>query len=244
MLEQRAIPEKRGILFVDDEEGVREGWKRVLAAEDRRVATAADGASAIRGLAHNPFDLVISDLRMPGLDGLDILEWIHENKPETRFVLITGYGSREVQRKARRLGAFGYLEKPVNPDHLMALAEAALRGDESPWQQTDIEEDELVWAEAVEKADEIEWAEACDVVPTARTGAVVVIEPRLESTLQLTLRDLVGLATAPFVGLAYIVFLPVVGIGAATYGIVVKTTRLIRRAPRAKWHEDEMEGRG
>ena len=226
MLEQRRENEVNAtqeILFVDDEQGVREGWQRFLSAENRTVTTAADGESAISGLSRRPIDLVISDLRMPGVDGLDVLEWVHEHKPETRFVLITGYGNSEVEQRARRLGAFGYLEKPVQPDQLAEIAEAALRGEPSTWDGA-LEEEPIPAqaAEALVKAT----ASVTPPDPESRQEQTAALEP----ALQLTLRDLGKLAVAPFMGLAYIVFLPVVGIAAACYGIGAKIVQLVRPA--------------
>ncbi len=226
MLEQKRERETRAnqeILFVDDEKGVREGWKRFLSAENRTVTTAADGESAISGLSGRPIDLVISDLRMPGVDGLDVLEWVHEHKPETRFVLITGYGSGEVEERARRLGAFGYLEKPVRPDQLAEIAEAALRGEPSTWAEAAGESP--VSSETVEPVVEAEAPAALAEPATAQEQAAA-----LEPTLQLTARDLGKLAAAPFMGLAYIVFLPVVGIAAACYAVGAKIAQLVRPA--------------
>lgn len=217
----------REILFVDDEKGVRDGWKRFLSAKDRTVITAADGESAISGLARHPVDLVISDLRMPGVDGLDLLKWVHENSPDTRFVLITGYGSKEVERKARNLGAFGYLEKPIRPDELTEIAEAALRGDPSTWKGA-IAVDAIPTAEAEEvKALAAEASE-----PVAETEQTTEQATSETTQLQLTLRDLGKLAAAPFMGLAFIVFMPIVGIGAAFYGIGVKVADLVRPSRR------------
>jgi DNA-binding NarL/FixJ family response regulator len=217
---ERETTAKQEILFVDDEQGVREGWKRFLSAENRTVTTAADGESAISGLSGRPIDLVISDLRMPGVDGLDVLEWVHENKPETRFVLITGYGSSEVEQRARRLGAFGYLEKPVHPDQLAEMADAALRGEPSTWEGAI--EDAPVAAKLAEPAVA---AEALVMVPA--TVSTPEQTSALEPELQLTLRDLGRLALAPFKGFAFIVFLPLVAIAVACYAIGTKVAQLV-----------------
>ncbi len=219
MLELKRELEKNAnqeILFVDDEKGVREGWKRFLSAENRTVTTAEDGESAISGLSRRPIDLVISDLRMPGVDGLDVLEWVHEHKPETRFVLITGYGSDEVEQRARSLGAFGYLQKPVLPDQLAEIAEAALRGEPSSWEGAVQEEPAM--AEPV--------VEAVAPVAVPEPESTQAQAAALEPALQLTLRDLRRLAMAPILGFAYIVFLPVIGIAAACYGVGSKVAQL------------------
>lgn len=208
---------KQEILFVDDEEGVREGWRRMLSAEDRKVRTAADGDSAIRGLKGHPVDLVISDLRMPGVDGLELLEWIHENKPETRFVLITGFGSPEVEEKARKLGAYGYLEKPVSPDELEQIALAALQGERSSWAHAVVADDPALESELVE------------FVAPVRTEPEVA-EAKAAEVAPGTLSELARLMAAPIVGLVYIIFLPVIGIAAAFYAIGMALAKVLRPA--------------
>jgi len=233
MLEQRKseMLHKQEILFVDDEKNVRDAWQRFLSAENRTVTTAADGETAISGLSRRPIDLVISDLRMPGIDGLDVLEWLHDHKPETRFVLITGYGSPEVERRARALGAFGYLEKPVRPEQLEAIAEAALRG-ELPAQDGAIagkalgivrEEREVV-VERVEPVVEAALAQARATEPELEVVEAADIEvPNPPSQI----RTLAKLALAPIMGFAFIVFLPVIGIGAVCYGVGAKIKHLV-----------------
>jgi len=234
MLEQRK-PEmlhKQEILFVDDEKNVRDAWQRFLSAENRTVTTAADGESAISGLSRRPIDLVISDLRMPGVDGLDVLEWLHEHKPETRFVLITGYGSPEVERRARALGAFGYLEKPVRPEQLEALAEAALRGDR-PVQDGAIAGRGIAMVEAKETrvvADRVEPAVAAALNQASATEIEIevaeAVAPAVSSPPH-PLQTLAKLALAPVMGFAFIVFLPVIGIGAVCYGVGAKIKQLV-----------------
>lgn len=213
------ILHRQEILYVDDERGVREGWKRFLSADDRKVTTASDGDSAIRGLAGHPVDLVISDLRMPGVDGLELLEWIRNNEPETRFILVTGFGAPEVEERARELGAFGYLEKPVAPDELEEIALAALRGEQSSWAHAVVADDPALESELAESvAPILEEVSAVEKVAAVETAEA---QPG-------TLRELGRLMVAPFVGLTYIMFLPVIGIAAAIYGIGLALAKVLR----------------
>jgi DNA-binding NarL/FixJ family response regulator len=231
MLERQESEELRnqGILFVDDEIGLREGWKRLLSGDHRTVITAADAESAIAGLSHHPVDLVICDLRLPGADGLAVLKWVNEHKPGTRFVLVTGYGSAEVEQKARHLGAFGYLEKPVQPDVLEAIAESALWG--TPSTRADRSSGEAQpWIDprGQDAALELEVARPVELVPDLELSMDAAVES--EPVGHGTLRDLGRLATAPFLGLAFVVFLPLIAFGAVCYAIGAKTLQLIRRA--------------
>ena len=224
MLAQRdtnTMLHRQEILFVDDIKGVREGWRRLLTTDERRVTTAADGDSAIRGLMGHPVDLVISDLRMPGADGLELLEWIHNNEPDTPFVLVTGFGSPEVEEKARQLGAYGYLEKPVSPDELEEIALAALRGDQSSWAHAVVADDPALESELAKPC-----APALQLVSEKEEVAAVEtaeVQPG-------SLRQLMRLMVSPLIGLAYIMFLPVIGIAAAVYGIGMLVAKVFRPA--------------
>src|SRR5512140_27986 len=103
---------KQRVMFVDDEEGVRQSWDRLLTERGFAVSTAADGARAQARLTEEPADVVVADLRMPRVDGLQLLEWLRKEQPQTRFILVTGFGSDAVEQRARELGAYGYLNKP------------------------------------------------------------------------------------------------------------------------------------
>jgi len=113
------------VMFVDDEEGVRLSWNRYLSAHGFEVSTAEDGAKAISKLRKEPVDVVVSDLKMPSIDGVELLEWIHDKQPHTQFILLTGYGNDAVENRVRELGAFDYLNKPISPDTLAAVVTAA-----------------------------------------------------------------------------------------------------------------------
>ncbi len=186
------------VMFVDDEEGVRLSWNRYLSAHGFDVTTVENGQEAISTLRAKPVDVVVSDLRMPGVDGIQLLEWLHDEQPETRFILLTGYGNDEVEQKVRELGAFDYLNKPISPDTLAAVVTAAthlklMRTDptpETPRLETVavVAEPEPVLAEAVEVVQKSAWRRSLEIVT--------------------------GLVVAPLLGLAFVVFLPVIGFGA------------------------------
>lgn len=187
------------VMFVDDEAGVRSSWDRYLSQHGFDVTTAENGARAIDRLSHEQVDVVVSDLRMPGVDGIQLLEWIHEKSPETRFILLTGYGNEEVERKVRDLGAFDYLNKPISPDTLAAVVTAATH-------LRLLEPRESV----VEKL-----TETVENPPIVQGASVGELHPK--SRLRRTIEVSVGLAAAPLLGLAFVVFLPVIGFGALIY---------------------------
>ena len=113
----------RSLLIVDDEKNTREGLKWALENRKLRVALAADGREALDHLNNDDFDLVITDLKMPGVDGLELLKAIRDRHPATEVVVLTGHGTVESAVDAMKKGAFDYLIKPVNLDELGLLVD-------------------------------------------------------------------------------------------------------------------------
>lgn len=115
----------RRILIVDDEEGIRAVLRDFFEGEGFNVFEAAAGADALEMTRRNRFDVILTDLIMPGPDGLELLEEIRNVYPETAVLILTGYPSSETIVKALDLGCDGYLSKPIN---LSELRYMTLRG--------------------------------------------------------------------------------------------------------------------
>jgi two-component system response regulator AtoC len=114
-------------LVADDEEGVRAFIREVLEGQGLQVTEARDGAEAATLLERESFHLLVADLRMPGLDGLQLLERARVVAPETEVVLLTAHGTVDTAVKAMKLGAYDFLTKPLSsPAQLRAVAERAL----------------------------------------------------------------------------------------------------------------------
>jgi DNA-binding NtrC family response regulator len=128
------------ILIVDDEDVVRRSYASALAGARCRTRAARDGDEALDAMEKEAFDVVLLDLRMPGKDGMTVLEQMKRRWPEREVVVITGYPTVDSAKEAVRLGAFDYLAKPLGPEDLLETASAAfLRKqwalhDESPTQ--------------------------------------------------------------------------------------------------------------
>src|SRR6266581_9719900 len=122
------------ILVADDEPGVRESLAEVLRDAGYAVQTAADGAAALAALERDDFGVVITDLRMPGADGLAVLRRAREISPQTLVVVMTAHGSVETAVEALRAGATDYLLKPVVFDDLLAKVEHLLEYRQLVWQ--------------------------------------------------------------------------------------------------------------
>jgi DNA-binding NtrC family response regulator len=119
--------EKTKVLVVDDEEIVRMCMVRTLAGEHCNVETVVNGQDAIKAMGQRSFDLVLLDMRMPGMDGLSVLKTIKENWPESEVIIITGYPEVDAAKRAVTLGAYDYLAKPVGPDDVVKAANGAVQ---------------------------------------------------------------------------------------------------------------------
>ena len=101
------------VLVVDDEELIREFFLAALSKRDIGVDVCSDGAQAMEALESGFYDLVITDLRMPKVDGMELLSWIVGKYPNTPVIMLTAYASLEGAVEAMRVGAFDYLAKPI-----------------------------------------------------------------------------------------------------------------------------------
>lgn len=107
------------LLLVDDEESIRFSVGKQLEKEGYRVSTAESGKKAIEMIGEKHFDIIITDLMMDGVDGIEVLEKTRELHPDTPVMILTGYGSLSTAVEALRLGAFDYLQKPCDKNELL-----------------------------------------------------------------------------------------------------------------------------
>jgi len=120
---------KATVLVVDDEELYRRALERILKRVGYEVVTARDASEAMGVVSSQPIELVLSDVKMPGINGLELVRQVHDFDPDLPCIVITGYGSPESSVDALRAGAFWYLEKPFEQGHLdvvRRLAEQAI----------------------------------------------------------------------------------------------------------------------
>lgn len=109
------------VLIIEDDEAMRSLLKDFFVEEGFDTDSVSNGRDALRVLIKKIFDLVVTDIRMPGLTGLDILPRIREIHPDVGIVVITAFGTEEVRRKALERGANAYLEKPIHFQELRDL---------------------------------------------------------------------------------------------------------------------------
>ncbi len=119
------------ILIVDDEENARIGLSKLLSQEGYDVDSVANGYEALEYLKQQKVNLVISDINMPGMNGLAFLRELHRNYPSTNVIMITAYGGVESYLEAMNLGAFEYIHKPVKLEELKSVMKK-IYSDSSP----------------------------------------------------------------------------------------------------------------
>ena len=108
------------VLVIDDEPIVRISSKRTLVPAGYDVTLADSGRAGIEMLEREPFDVILLDLKMPDMGGIDVLKVIMERWRSTKVIIVTGYSTVDTAVEALRLGAFNHIEKPFTPDSLLA----------------------------------------------------------------------------------------------------------------------------
>ena len=134
-----------GILVVDDDQGMREFLEIMLTREGYRVSTASDAAKALTRCRKDKFDLIITDLKMPKMDGIAFLREVRDIAPETMVILITAYASGETAVTAMKEGAYDYIEKDFEIDDLKKIVRNALA-------KKGVKRDDALFLRAVEDA--------------------------------------------------------------------------------------------
>jgi DNA-binding NtrC family response regulator len=114
------------ILVIDDEAIALSNMSHVLIKEGYDVTTCKDGESGLNALRHTRFDLILTDLHMPGIDGMDVLQHVHVTTPEIPVIMITGHATLDSAVKAMKRGAFHYIAKPFRLDEAREIVKSAL----------------------------------------------------------------------------------------------------------------------
>ncbi len=194
----------RKVLVVDDDPVVGKSFNRVLSKEKGYVViTAENAAQALEKLREQEYDVVFTDIKMPGMDGVELAERVKARRPWTPVVIVTGYGTTANEQRARALGVSAFLNKPLSPEMIEQSATTALLHPEAQAQPTSM---------AAES--------------TAVKAVATAAKPNHVKNVAL-------LMAAPFIGLAYAVLLPVVGLAMLAWigGKALLQTRAAKRAP-------------
>jgi DNA-binding NtrC family response regulator len=181
---------KLQVLVIDDDEVVGRSFNRVLSDKGYEVSTALSGEEAMETMNESDFDVVFTDIKMPGMDGLEVTQRIKERCPWTPVVVITGYGSEENEARANVLGASGFVRKPLTPEIIESITLKA------------VNEKEVI-LEAAEPANEPEAVVEAEVEVASETVEVREVHSKAKN---------IGLFFAsPFIALGYVIALPFVG---------------------------------
>lgn len=175
----------RKVLVVDDDPVVGKSIDRILSSRGYAVIAAAGGEEALDRLAREDYDMVYTDIRMPGMSGLEVARHIKESRPWLPVVIVTGYGNDENEAEAREIGVNGFLRKPLSPEMVESTAD-----------------------ELTNKPDL-----AMATFPLA-ANAIRAVEPAAGAQENGAVRFVKNVAlfiAAPFIGLAYILAAPFVG---------------------------------
>ena len=119
--------DKIKVLLVDDEEEFVKTLSERLQMRDVDSETVFDGEQAIEFVSEQQPDVLVLDLKMPGIHGIDVLRWIKSHHPSIQVIILTGHGTESDEEKARELGAFDYLKKPVETDSLVKKIRTAYK---------------------------------------------------------------------------------------------------------------------
>jgi CheY-like chemotaxis protein len=175
------------ILVVDDDPVVGKSFERVLGGKGYAVITAANGEEALKKLSTEEYDLLYTDIKMPGMSGIEVAERVKANQPWLPVVIITGYGTQENEARAEAAGVSAFLSKPLSPEMIMGTTEMTLAA--TPAQV----------AHAIEEVIEVPAAGPAAEAPAHKKGSRA--------------KNVLLFLAAPFVGLAYLLAFPFVGLG-------------------------------
>ncbi|MCU0962497.1 MAG: response regulator [Pirellulaceae bacterium] len=217
------------ILVVDDEEIVRESYRLVLADAGYDVRTVSNGREALEVCRAEHFDVVLADIRMPDMDGLEMSREVVRDFPGTRVIVITGYPSPESAERARRLGVSDYLQKPVPPDQLTAVTAAALA------RPLPVRCEESETPAAAPSTAQTGPAVGGEMGASAASAGSATAAGRVAAALQAgqdisPFTAFLVLLGSPLVGLAYFLLFPFVASVIAIAVIVKEVARLVRPA--------------
>lgn len=171
------------VLVVDDDRIVGQSFNRVLSEKGYDVSTALDGEEALRKVGSNGYDMVFTDIKMPGMDGLEVAKRIKEMNPWMPVVIVTGYGTEANESRAEEVGVSGFLRKPLSPEVIEWITQKTLK-------------------ESMETV----------ASPTAAVQETAAVEaaPAVEEKENVA-KNVALFFAAPFIGLAYIIAFPFVG---------------------------------
>lgn len=175
------------VLVVDDDPVIGKSFERVLSRKGYAVVNAESGEVALNKLSADDYDLVVTDIKMPGMNGLEVAERVRAKRPWTPVMIITGYGTDDNEARAKAAGVTEFVRKPLSPEMIETSVNAA-----------------------VATAPELVVAAAPELVVAPPPAAA--IEAPAHAGIGLFLKNVAMFFAAPFIALAYIALFPVIGL--------------------------------
>jgi len=114
------------VLVIDDKESIRKMLQQTLVAEGHEVESAANGFEGIKKSKSRHYDVILTDLKMPDMDGISVLSAVKEEDPDASVIVMTAYGTIETAVEAMKRGAFDFVTKPFDTDHLNVMIKRAM----------------------------------------------------------------------------------------------------------------------
>ncbi len=151
------MSERKSILIIDDEKNIRFTLKKSLEG-DYEVVTAVNGEDGIEKFKENEFDLTLLDMKLPGMDGMEVLKQIKDIDKTADIIIITGFGSVDSAVETMKLGAIDYLRKPFTPDEIKEIVEEVIERKEKELKEENLEsyEDYLTFAKSCINSQQLE----------------------------------------------------------------------------------------
>jgi len=216
----------RKVLVVDDDPVVRKSFDRVLSGKGYAVITAESGEEALHKLDEEKYDIVYSDVRMPGMSGLEVAENVKARRPWTPVVIITGYGTEAAEARAKAAGVSSFLHKPLSPEMIEDSVRDTLAATAEPLEAVALPAAAEAPAAAVSALKNMILFFAAPfiglayivAVPFVGLGFLAVLAARAAAkidgvrTVGLVLKHCVMAIAAPFIGLVCVVFFPFIGL--------------------------------
>ncbi len=243
----------RKVLVVDDDPVIGRSFDRVLSDKGYVVKTASNGREALKRLGEEEYDVVFTDIKMPGMDGIEVAERVKSRRPWVPVVIITGYGTEANEARAEAAGVSDFVRKPLSPDMIEASAHKAFNEAKSVAQ----EKTAPVAAPGVPAAEAVE-APAAAAVPVGnsalKTLGMLIATPFITLAFAIGFpffglaalawiggrelvkrsgaigrftKNVVLFLAAPFIGLAYVVAFPFIG-------LYLMITEAMKKGPQAK----------
>jgi CheY-like chemotaxis protein len=220
------------VLVVDDDPVVGKSFDRVLSGKGYAVITARNGQEALNKLETENYDVVFTDIKMPGMNGLEVAERVKAKRPWLPVVIVTGYGTPANEARAEAAGVCGFLRKPLSPDMIEESAQKALLekgATAAPSNETEAAALLLPAVEEKEKENKLKNVALFFAAPfvglvyilafpfiglgmLVRMGALELMKHRAPRMIAGVVKNVALVITAPLLGLAYIIALPFIGL--------------------------------